>query len=288
MAETWTIRRLLEWTTQFLAKKGVEKATLDTSILLAHALAWKRIELYTRYEEEAPAAARDVLRDLVRRRSEGCPVEYLVGRKDFFSLDFEVSPAVLIPRADSEWIVTECLRLAKDIREPRILDLGTGSGCLAIAIAKHHSEARVTAVDISPDALAIAGRNAARHKVADRVTYLQGDWLSPLPAGEKFDFIVSNPPYVRHADIAGLAREVRDYEPHSALDGGADGLDVFHRTVVGAPTYLKTGGYVIIEIGWDQEAAARDRIAAIAGYELGKTIQDTAGHPRVLCARWRG
>src|SRR5262245_15971830 len=148
--EPWTVKRLRDWTRDFLGKKGLEKPELEASILLAHALGWKRIELYARQDEEPPEDARLRFRDLVRRRAEGCPTAYLVGHKEFFSLEIEVSPAVLIPRDDTEWVVTECLRLAKEMAEPHVLDLGTGSGCLAVAVARRHKTARVTAVDLSP------------------------------------------------------------------------------------------------------------------------------------------
>jgi release factor glutamine methyltransferase len=213
-------------------------------------------------------------------------VAYLVGRKEFFSLPLEVSPAVLIPRPESEFVVIECLRFAKEMSEPAVLDIGTGSGNLAVAIAQQHKAARVTTVDLSPEALEIARRNAARHGVAERITFLPGDLFAPVPAGTKFDFIVSNPPYIAHDDIAGLAVGVRDYEPHLALDGGPDGYAVFDRLIAGARDYLKPGGHLIIEIGAPQEKAARTKLTS-ASYELADTIHDYSGHPRVLRARLR-
>jgi release factor glutamine methyltransferase len=285
--QPWTIGRLLDWTTRFLGEKGSESPRLDTEVLLAHALGCKRIELYTRHDELADEEGRQKFRDLIRRRVEGCPVAYLVGRKEFFSLELEVSPAVLIPRPDTECVVDECLRLAKGMTAPRVLDVGTGSGCLAVAVARQHKTAQVTATDVSPDALAVAARNAAKHKVDARVRFLQGDLFAPLPPGERFDFILSNPPYIRHGDLAGLPKGVRDYEPHLALDGGADGFAVFDRLVAEAPAYLNPGGYLIVEIGTAQETPGRDRINRISGYELAKTVHDGSGHPRVLRARWQ-
>src|SRR4051794_33415988 len=175
MAEVWTIKRLLDWTTQFLDKKGVPKAWLDADLLLAHALGWKRIDLRTRYDEEAPEEGRQKYRDLVKQRAEGCPVAYLIGRKEFYLLDFEVTPAVLIPRDDTEWILTEFFKLARGQETPRVLDVGTGSGCLAVSVAKKILGARVTATDLSPEALAVAGRNASKHVVSDRISFLEGD-----------------------------------------------------------------------------------------------------------------
>jgi release factor glutamine methyltransferase len=285
--QPWTVGRLLDWTTKYLGEKGSESPRLDTEVLLAHALGCKRIDLYARHTEEAPEQGRQKFRALVRQRVEGCPVAYLVGRKEFFSLEFEVNRAVLIPRPDTECVVDECLRLAKGMPEPHILDIGTGSGCLAVAVAKHHKTARVTAVDISPEALGVASANAGKHGVAERIRFLHGDLFGPIPATERFDFILSNPPYIPHDDIDKLAPGVRDYEPRAALDGGADGFAVFDRLIAEAPAHLKTGGYLVIEIGSPQEAPAREKLSRYAGYELAKTVHDGSGHPRVLLARWR-
>jgi release factor glutamine methyltransferase len=281
----WTIKRLLDWTTGFLGQKGFETPLLDTQVLLAHSLRCKRIDLYTRHEEIVSEADRQTFRELIWRRIEGCPVAYLVGRKEFFSLELEVSPAVLIPRPDTESVVEECLRLARSMAAPQVLDIGTGSGCLAIAVARQHKGAAVTAIDISNDALAVAARNAARHNVGDRVRFLQGDVYAPLAPEDTFDFVLSNPPYIRHGELAKLMPGVRDYEPHVALDGGEDGFVVFDRVLAGLLKHLLPGGHVILEIGTAQEGPGRDRLARVAGLELARTIHDGSGHPRVLRAR---
>lgn len=281
---SWTVGELLDWTAKFLVGKGSESPRLDAEVLLAESLGCRRIELYTRYTETASEKSRQRFRELVRQRLEGCPVAYLVGRKEFFSLPLEVSPAVLIPRPESEFVVMECLRLAAGLPAPTVLDLGTGSGNLAVTIAHRHPGACVTAVDISPEALQVAARNAARHGVADRIVFLEGDLFAPLPAGKRFDFVVGNPPYIVRDEIARLAPGVRDFEPRLALDGGADGFAVFDRLVAGAGDFLQPGGYLIIEIGAPQEKHGREKLAALAGYELAPTIHDYSGHPRVLCA----
>jgi release factor glutamine methyltransferase len=285
--QTWTVAALLDWTGKYLAEKGSESPRLDTEVLLAHTLSCKRIDLYTRHDEVVADEGRQRFKALIRQRIEGCPVAYLVGRKEFYSLEFEVNRAVLIPRPDTETVVDECLKLAKEMADPAVLDIGTGSGCLAVAVAKYCKQARVSAVDISDEAIQVAARNAAKHGVAERVRFLHGDLFAPLTAGEQFDFLLSNPPYIPHNDIAGLAAGVRDYEPHRALDGGPDGLQVLGRLVAEAPRWLKPGGYLIVEIGSPQEVPARERIVAQAGFELAKTVYDSAGHPRVLRARWQ-
>jgi release factor glutamine methyltransferase len=284
--QPWTINRLLEWTTKFLGEKGAASPRLEAQVLLAHALKCSRTALYTRFEDVPPDAERAAFRELVQRRVKGSPVAHLVGRKEFFSLEFEVGPAVLVPRADSEWLVTECLTLAKPMTAPRLLDVGTGSGCLAVALASQHKTAVVTAIDLSADALAVARRNAARHKLDERIRFLEGDLFAPVPEGERFDFIVSNPPYIPTAVIATLAAEVRDHEPRLALDGGGDGFVVIDRLLAESPKYLEVGGYLLLEIGYDQEAEGRKRFEA-AGWELGKTIQDAEGRARVLRGRLR-
>jgi release factor glutamine methyltransferase len=281
----WTVGTLLNWTANFLLEKGCESPRVDAEVLLAHALGCKRIDLYgLRHAEPAVDEVRQRYRELIRKRIEGCPVAYLVGKKEFFSLEFEVTPAVLIPRPDTELVALECLALAKSLAEPRIVDIGTGSGNLAVAIARQHKGAQVTAVDISTDALVVARRNAERHGVTERITFFQGDLFGPIGA-ELYDFVISNPPYIAGADLARLPVGVRDYEPHVALDGGPDGYAVFERLIRDAQGHLKPGGWLIVEIGAPQEATARTRLQEQPCYELAPTVRDLAGHPRVLKAR---
>jgi release factor glutamine methyltransferase len=283
----WTVGTLLNWTAKFLLEKGCESPRVDAELLLAHALGCKRIDLYgLRHAEPAVDEVRQRYRELIRKRIEGCPVAYLVGKKEFFSLEFEVTPAVLIPRPDTELAALECLALAKSLPEPRIVDIGTGSGNLAVALASQHKGAKVTAVDISTDALVVARRNAERHGVADRITFVQGDLFGPI-AAELFDFVISNPPYIAQADLPCLPVGVRDYEPRVALDGGPDGYAVFERLIRDALPHLKPGGWLIVEIGAPQEVTARTRLQEQPNYELAPTVRDLAGHPRVLKARKR-
>src|SRR5262245_18496363 len=284
--QVWTLGALLEWTAKHLAQKGVEYPRLDAEVLLAHAVGCKRIDLYgTRFAEVASPEVRQKYRELIGKRIEGCPVAYLVGKKEFFGLEFTVSPAVLIPRPDTEHVVMECVALAKSLPAPRIVDIGAGSGNLVVALAKQLPAAQITAIDKSPSALAVAKQNASKHGVAERIRFLEGDLFGPIAPDERFDFVVSNPPYISHDDIAKLPGGVKNYEPHAALDGGPDGFAVFDRLIDAARTRLVPGGWLIVEIGAPQEEPARKRIAAQSEYELAATVRDYSGHPRVLKAR---
>lgn len=285
--QPWTIGRLLTWTAEFLGKKGAESPRLDAEVLLAHVLKWERVQLYTHYEDEVSETARSAYRELVRRRSEGAPVAYLVGRKEFFSLPLVVSPAVLIPRPDTETVVVEFLALMKGREAPHAVDVGTGSGCIPLACVQHHKSVRMEAIDLSAEALAIARANAEKLGLADRIRFHQGDLLGPVGDVGPFDAILSNPPYIPTAEIANLEHGVRDYEPRQALDGGDDGLRVVSRLIEQAVPLLKPGGHLILEIGTAQEEPVRALIARHPEMELAPTIRDAANHPRVVRATRR-
>ncbi|AGA27432.1 protein-(glutamine-N5) methyltransferase, release factor-specific [Singulisphaera acidiphila DSM 18658] len=285
--ESWTVGRLLTWTSDFLKRKGAESPRLDAEVLLANVLTWERVKLYTDFEKVVGDQPRAEFRDLVRRRAEGMPVAYLVGRKEFYSLSMAVSPAVLIPRPDSEFVVVEFLNLTKTLDAPRAVDVGTGSGCLALACVHQHKTARFVAIDLSPEALAIAEANAKKLGLADRIEFRQGDRLGPVANEGPFDVILSNPPYIPTDVIPTLEPGVRLYEPHTALDGGADGLRVVAPLIAEAVSLLKPGGHLILEIGSDQEKAVRDLIAAQPDLILAPTIRDHANHPRVVRATRR-
>jgi release factor glutamine methyltransferase len=286
--DRWTVKRLLTWTADFLKKKGSESPRLDAEVLLAHVLEWPRVQLYTHFEQEVEEAPRSSFRELVKRRSEGAPVAYLVGRKEFFSLSLIVSPAVLIPRPDTETAVVVALDCLKGKPAPRVVDVGTGSGCLALAIAKHHPTAQVLAIDLSEDALAVARKNAEILGLLDRIEFRRGDLLATAAQDGPFDMIVSNPPYIASGEIAKLERGVRDFEPHLALDGGPDGLRVVDRLIEQARTMLSLGGDLILEIGSEQEMPVRALIASREGFAPSATIRDAANYPRVIAARWAG
>ena len=287
-SEIWTVGRLLQWTTDYLKGRGADSPRLDAEVLLAGALGCRRIELYTAFEEVPGEEPRAAFRDLVRRRAEGVPVAYLVGRREFYSLSFRVGPGVLIPRPETELLVIALLDLAK--ARPRgaelaVADVGTGSGILAVCAARHLPDARVTATDISPAALEIAAANAAEHGVAARIQFVQGDLLSAVPAQQRFDFILSNPPYVTTAELEKLPRDVRDHEPREALVAGPRGTEVIERLVPQAAERLNPGGRLLIEISPMIHDAVLALLAADPRLEPGPTIKDLARLPRVVQAK---
>ncbi len=284
--QAWTLGGLLEWTGKHLAQKGSESPRLDAEVLLAHVVGCKRIDLYgLRHGEEATPEVRQKFKELIRRRVEGCPVAYLVGKKEFYGLEFAVGPAVLIPRPDTEHLLVETLAAAKQFVAAKVLDVGVGSGCVAVSLAKTLPTAAVTAIDVSPDALAQAKANAEMHGVLSRIRFVQGDLLAPLDSTERFDVIASNPPYIATEDIPKLPVGVREYEPRIALDGGGGGYVVLERLVDQARAFLKPGGFLIVEIGSPQEKRAREILQSHSEYRLAPTIYDHSGHPRVLKAQ---
>jgi release factor glutamine methyltransferase len=281
----WTNRALLNWTTEYLAKKGIESPKIDAQVLLAHVLGCKKVDLLVNFDQQPPEADRNRFKELIQRRIAGWPVAYLVGTRDFYLLTFEVTPAVLIPRPETETLVAEALAFLKPKVAPAVLDVGTGSGCIGVSVAHQKKDSHVTAIDVSPDALEVAKRNAAKAGVADRVTFLQGDLFAPLPAGATFDLIASNPPYIAAAEFAGLQAEVRDHEPRAALDGGADGLAFYRRIAAAVGPFLKPGGKLLLEIGSTQDEAVRGLLAGQPDLEVGPTLKDDAKHPRVVTAK---
>ena len=292
MPELWTIGRLLAWTTRFLGERGASSPRLDAEVLLAEARGCQRIELYTAYEEVPAESVRAAFRELVRRRGEGRPVAYLVGRREFYSLPFRVSPDVLIPRPETEFLVVALLDFLKarpaDAPPPRIADVGTGSGIVAVCAARNAKNARITAVDVSPRALAIARENAVAHGVAERIEFVESDLFAELPVDRRFDFVVSNPPYVTSAEWAALAKDVRDYEPRLALEAGPAGTEVIARLAPQAAERLSTGGRLLLEVSPMIEPAVRALLDAAGTWQVEPTVKDLAGLPRVVRAVKRG
>lgn len=282
--EQWTVRRILEWTTAHLSKHGSESPRLDAEILLAHARKCARIELYTKFNEVLTDEQRSTMRELVQRRAKAEPVAYLVGHREFYGLPFRVTADVLIPRPDTETLVMELLSLAKSVTSPRILDVGTGSGCIAVAIASNLKSAQVTAIDLSDAALEVAKSNAKANKVADQITFLAGDGYGPLPPEAQFDFIVSNPPYVAEGELDQLQPDVRLHEPKLALVSGGDGLDLARRLIQEAPEHLVAGGGLLLEIAPEQAKTVQDLMQADGRYRNVRILKDLSGLARVIAA----
>ena len=286
--DAWTVKRILDWTIPHLKSHGSESPRLDAEILLAHARGCPRIQLYTNYDQPLTDDQRATMRDLVKRRAAAEPVAYLVGHREFFGLDFRVTKDVLVPRPDTETLIVEALEGLKPFTQPRVLDVGTGSGCIAITLAVHCPQAIVTAVDLSKPALTIAQENAAKHNVADRIRFLCGDLFAPLTDTEPFDLIASNPPYIASAEIETLAPDVRLHEPRTALDGGHDGLDIIRRLITEAPRHLLPKGKLLIEISDEQAEAVTQLLAANGSYDDIAVLKDLAKQPRVVRAVRKG
>lgn len=284
--ETWTIGKLLTWTTDYLKKGGSTSPRLDAEVLLAHACGRQRIELYTAFDQEPAEEAKVAFRELVRRRNEGTPVAYLVGYKEFYSLQFEVNPDVLIPRPETEHLVVAALDRAKEAgtQELNLVDVGTGSGAIAVTIAKHLKNCRMTAIDKSSAALAVARRNAEKHQLGeDRISFLESDLLSALPQDAKFDFVLSNPPYVSQAEYEQLPATVRKFEPQMALVAGPDGSEVIARLLLEAQLKLNPRGYCIFEFS----PMLYPRLSSFVGtgWDAPQVTKDLAGLARIVTLR---
>ncbi len=292
-AEPWTVGRLLQWTADFLKRHGSESPRLDAEVLLAEVLGCARIELYTAFESVPNEAARTAFRELVRRRSEGAPVAYLVGRREFYSLTFHVTPDVLIPRPETEFLVIALVDLAKARSALRpgetiaVCDVGTGSGNIAVSAAKYIENCRVTATDISRAALEVARSNAESHGVLERIELVESDLFAGVPGERRFEFIVSNPPYVSEAEINDLAPDVRNFEPRRSLVAGSKGTEVIESLVPQAAERLTEGGSLLMEIGPTIHGAVLEILGADSRLEIGPTVNDLAQLPRVVQAKRR-
>jgi release factor glutamine methyltransferase len=282
--KTWTVLELLQWTEQHFTAHGIESARLDAEVLLAHALDIPRLQLYVDFEKPIAEPERAGFRELVVRRArERAPVSQLLGRREFWSLDLQITHDVLSPRPETETLVEAALaRLPEPDAGYRILDLGTGSGAIALALAVERPEAHVTATDISPEALQIARLNADKLQLEERVRFLEGDLFGACP-GEQFDLVVSNPPYVAARDREGLPPELA-HEPEVALFGGEDGFAVTSRLVAEVSSAIVPGGHFAVEVGHDQtERIARE--CSEAGLVEIEILRDLARRPRVVAAR---
>ena len=275
----WTTLGVLDWTTQRFSEAGIAGARLEAQLLLAHVLGCTRVQLYTGFDKPLGDAELASYRGLIRRRLAGESVSYLLGETEFWGLPFFVDPSVLVPRPDTETVIEVARAARPDRAQPlRILDLCTGSGAIAVSLAKEYPAAAVVATEISAAAAAVARKNAERNQVADRVDIRVGDLFAPV-AGERFELIASNPPYIASAVIPTLSAEVRR-EPVIALDGGRDGLGFYDRICGAAREHLAPGGVLVVEHGYDQADAVRARFVA-AGFVGTTLVHDLGKNPRV-------
>lgn len=277
-----SIRETLAAATGSLRKAGIEGPRLDAEVLLAFVLQATRTSLYINMDKIISGSDRARYNSYVERRLTGEPVAYITGEREFMSLVFRVDRNVLIPRPETEVLVEEALA----IKPLRIIDVGTGSGAIAVSLAYYLPESLVTATDLSPDALRIAAANAQSNGVGDKITFLQGDLLEPLDYPEcygKFNLITANLPYIPSSEVENLSVDVRQFEPLTALDGGADGLHYYRRLGPGAYRLLKSNGTLLLEIGYDQYAVVKDFLTGL-GYANIMVIKDLAGLDRIVKA----
>jgi len=278
-----TIKNAISTGAAKLKAAGVADPRNDANLLAMHVIKRDRTFLLAHGEATLSPGQLDLYRSLIERRGSGEPLQYITGHQEFFNLDFETSPDVLIPRPETELIVEIGMELLKDKARPFIADIGTGSGCIVISMLHELRQARAVATDVSSAALAVASRNANRYHVSDRLRLIESDLFSALESNELFDLIVSNPPYVPAPDLESLQREV-SREPQSALDGGADGLAVIRRLLNEAPVFLRARGYLVFEIGFDQAESVK-RIIDSAAWELIDVRKDLQGIPRTVVLR---
>lgn len=280
-----TIEEALAEATRVLRDAGMKEARRDAASLLMHALARDRAFLIT---HSGDALAFDQLtrfRRMVVRRAEGVPIQHIKGEQEFYGLMFEVTPDVLIPRPETELLVEKALELLRETTAPFICDVGTGSGCIAVALLDARADARALALDISPSALQIAARNAARHGVSARLELFESDCFTAIEAtGAAFDMVVSNPPYIAEDELTGLEREVSEHEPRSALTPGGDGLGIIRRLLADTPRFLNAHGHLLFEIGWNQHDAVRGLIDPDV-WTLIDVYRDLQSIPRTVVLR---
>lgn len=288
----WTVLALLDWTKDYLEKNDSQSPRLDAEILLAHSMNCERIMLYTRFDEIVSEADRLQFRELVKQRASGCPVAYLVGFKEFYSLRFDVSEHVLIPRPETEFIVIAVLDIVKEHFNSdtngqslpcHVVDVGTGSGAIAITLATELSLIQVTAVDLSTAALEVARKNATGHEVNDRIEFIEQDLLEGA-SDAKFDIVVSNPPYVTSEEYEALSRNVREYEPQLALESGPTGMECYQRLVPQAAARLNDGGWLVLETSPMLMEQLKTLVSETGFGEIA-TVADLASHQRILTAR---
>ena len=281
-----TVLEVIQLSTEFLKQKGVESPRRNIEEMLAAVLKMPRLQLYLNFERVLTDAELEPLRAMVKRRAQREPLQHILGSVSFCGLEIGVSGAALVPRPETELLAERALEFLSTLNSApsSVLDFGTGSGCLAVTLAVRTPTARVHAVDVSADALALARDNAARHQASERIHFHCGDGFSALPQGLQFDLIVSNPPYIPSAEIAALQPEVRDFDPRTALDGGADGLDFYRRFAGEAKAWLQPGGKMMLEFG-DGQAEALREIFSAQNWVVEAVVEDYSRRPRILVVR---
>jgi len=278
-----TVGETRAWALGELKRAGIDAPALTADLLTGFALGWDRVRILSHPEQEIDDAARELVRDLVRRRAGGEPLQYLTGEQEFYGLAFRVTPAVLVPRPETEFLVEQAIALMRRRASAgvRFADIGTGSGCIAVSVARHVPGALGWAVDISAAALAVARENARRHGVADRIRFVRSDFLACFPEKPCLDFVLCNPPYVALDDYDSLPPEVKNHEPHEALFGGPTGMDPVRRLVPEAAARLAAGGSLLLEAGAGQ-AEEIARLMEDEGLSLHPVVNDLQGIPRCL------
>jgi release factor glutamine methyltransferase len=284
----WTVLRLIRWSAEYLASKGVEGGRLDAEHLLAHALETQRLQLYLQFDRPLTPEELAGYKPLLLRRAAREPLQYIVGRVAFRELELRCDARALIPRPETEGLVDRVLEWARGREELDAVDVGTGTGCIALSLAREGPFRKVWAVDVSEEALSLARENSVGREEAERLRFVRGAGLSALPDGEQVDAIVSNPPYVRESERDELAPEIVGHEPHVALFAGADGLAVIRELVEGAALRLRSGGLLALEIGMEQGDAVVERIAVQGAFEDAQVHRDLSGRPRYVTAVRRG
>lgn len=284
--ERWTVLRMILWSADYLEEKGVESPRLDAEHLLAHVVGVNRLQLYLDFERPLIPSELDGFRPLLKRRAAREPLQYIIGRHPFRELDLEVVPGVLIPRPETELLVEEVLKWSgtSAAEAPTVLDLGTGTGAIALSLAKEGDFAKVVATDVSEAALTLAERNRGTAVLAERVELRRGSMFEPLLPGERFGVVVSNPPYVPEVDAASLQPEVRDWEPAEALFGGADGMDFIRRLVAEVRPHMEVGGLLALEVGAGQAPLVAKLLRHRDEFENVAVIRDYSGRERFVFA----
>jgi len=285
-----TVLEVIQKSTEFLARRGVESPRLNAELLAAHVLRMPRLQLYLNFERPLSESEVDALRQLVKRRGDREPCQHLIGSCSFCGYEIQVCRDALIPRPETELLAEKGWTFlgARASDRPIAVDLGTGSGCLAIVLAQKCPRAQIYAIDCSPAALAVASANIAAHGLTERVTCSEGDGLAALPSvlrgKQRIDLLISNPPYIPTAEIAQLMPEVRDFDPHIALDGGPDGLAFYRRLASEALPELQPDGRLMLELG-DGQADAVGKLFHEAGWQGGETVLDWSGRARIFVAQ---